>query len=1347
LIFFLSQPASSYNRDLRPFRLETNEHPRQTFRGMSMSIRPWIQGFRNRIRLSSVKRAHRERQGHPSRQHIEKMEQRTLLSAQVLVLDGTLQIVTDAGEDVTVRIDPGFSLNVQVLIDGVAAGAVQSLAANTVTDIEIVTGDDDNVIDISGVTSADFTVLRSIIIDAGDGNDTITGTTDFADNISGGDGNDTITVTGGLNTLSGGDGNDIITGGADADSIDAGDGDDNVMGNGGDDFIIGDDGNDTIDGGDGADSIAAGNGSDQVMGGLGNDTLSGDVGTDTVSGGDGDDFVYGGGGADTLTGDLGDDTMIGHGGNDSVDGGAGMDSLSGRGGKDTLFGGDDDDEVSGDLGDDLVQGGAGSDLLLGGGGNDTMFDDSSTSSGVGVTVINDDTILGNGGDDTLFSRSGADSLVGGAGNDLIDARTLTVSINDIRIDPEGDAGTTQTATFTVTLTVPSTQTIVVDFATSSDGTLTGGTASAGTDYIAAMNQIVFLPGQVSQPINITILGDDVDESDEETFFVNLTNATNATIFDGLGEGRIIDDDTGGISNLDVFLLFDDTLSFNSATTSVQTAFASIITNLQTNFPNADLAFGVGRFEAYTGGGFFGGGTEQPFILNQPLISTATPQFQLAIDAALNRNAPAIGQGEETIFEALLQIALGAGFDGNGDGDTVDNGPAGLFTTQTNNNPVGDIPAYSTFVNDLLGDPMGPILDPTVPVASVTNGVGFRPGARHIVLLATDSDTVVHEDDGQAVYTGANSSMEPAATFAGGIRATPNGAGAGIQATIDALIAAGIEVITLGEGGGGGPFGGMTAEAELRAISLLTGTLNNTSMPIENNITPGPSADDIQPGEPLYFEIDQNDPVGLADAIVEGITGAVGNVIPPPPPAPPVIMNVGNQNDTMDGSDGRDTIFANDSDDLIVGGGGDDLVDAGGGDDFIYGGSGGDTLTGGAGDDSIFGQGGQDLLDGGDGEDELVWRGLGDGRDTVIGGNGGDLLSVNTSDDTNILTVDQDMMDRLVISEGTASVTVDSTVASVNINAGGGNDSVTVNNVSGVGLMELQINGDAGNDVVDASATALGLLRLEISGGIGDDILTGSQGDDVIHGNENNDMIFGGMGNDTLNGNAGDDAADGQGGDDSIDGGDGNDNLLGGEGNDFLDGGFGNDFADGGRGDDTLMGGFGNDALIGSFGNDSLDGGIGRDFLAGGTGDDFLDGGRNNDTIRGHSGNDTIVGGHGDDSISGDGGDDELVGGDGDDTIFGGNGNDGLAGNDGNDFLQGDQGSDTISGGDGDDNLIGGGGRDTLLGGDGADTLNGNGGRDVGAFGEGADFLPAINIEVLDEEFVLSAKMMQSLDGV
>lgn len=128
-------------------------------------------------------------------------------------------------------------------------------------------------------------------------------------------------------------------------------------------------------------------------------------------------------------------------------------------------------------------------------------------------------------------------------------------------------------------------------------------------------------------VNVPVLGDTLDESDEETLFLNLTAAMNATIFDNLGDGRIVDDDNAAIQSLDVVLLFDDTLSFSAVGPAVQAAFASVITQLQTNFPGASLAFGVSRFENYSTNS-----SGLPFILNQPLITTTTPQFQIAIDA-------------------------------------------------------------------------------------------------------------------------------------------------------------------------------------------------------------------------------------------------------------------------------------------------------------------------------------------------------------------------------------------------------------------------------------------------------------------------------------------------------------------------------------------------------------------------------------------------------------------------------------------------------------------------------------------------------------------------------------------
>jgi len=100
---------------------------------------------------------------------------------------------------------------------------------------------------------------------------------------------------------------------------------------------------------------------------------------------------------------------------------------------------------------------------------------------------------------------------------------------------EGDAGTTP-ATFTVTLSNPTTQTVTVDYQT------TGGSAASGTDFQPASGTLTFNPLVTSLPINVDVAGDTVDESNE-TFTVTLSNPNaNGAILDGTATGTITDDD-------------------------------------------------------------------------------------------------------------------------------------------------------------------------------------------------------------------------------------------------------------------------------------------------------------------------------------------------------------------------------------------------------------------------------------------------------------------------------------------------------------------------------------------------------------------------------------------------------------------------------------------------------------------------------------------------------------------------------------------------------------------------------------------------------------------------------------
>ena len=114
----------------------------------------------------------------------------------------------------------------------------------------------------------------------------------------------------------------------------------------------------------------------------------------------------------------------------------------------------------------------------------------------------------------------------------------TLSITDETVT-EGDDGTTD-ATFTVSLSAASASTVTVDYATQDDS------ANAPGDYGATSGTLTFAPEDTTEEITVSVSGDEVDEVDE-TFFVELSRPTNATISDGRGGGTITDDDTAGIT--------------------------------------------------------------------------------------------------------------------------------------------------------------------------------------------------------------------------------------------------------------------------------------------------------------------------------------------------------------------------------------------------------------------------------------------------------------------------------------------------------------------------------------------------------------------------------------------------------------------------------------------------------------------------------------------------------------------------------------------------------------------------------------------------------------------------------
>lgn len=122
----------------------------------------------------------------------------------------------------------------------------------------------------------------------------------------------------------------------------------------------------------------------------------------------------------------------------------------------------------------------------------------------------------------------------GLGTILDNDPSPALSVNDVTIS-EADSGTA-IATFDVTLSAPSSLSVTLLVSTA-DGTATGG-----LDYGVLPRTITFAPGETSQTIAIPIVHDLLDE-DDETFFVNLSDPTNATVDDAQGVGTIVDDDS------------------------------------------------------------------------------------------------------------------------------------------------------------------------------------------------------------------------------------------------------------------------------------------------------------------------------------------------------------------------------------------------------------------------------------------------------------------------------------------------------------------------------------------------------------------------------------------------------------------------------------------------------------------------------------------------------------------------------------------------------------------------------------------------------------------------------------
>lgn len=214
------------------------------------------------------------------------------------------------------------------------------------------------------------------------------------------------------------------------------------------------------------------------------------------------------------------------------------------------------------------------------------FSAGQTSKTVSVTISGDTTYESDEG--FFLNLSGASGATiadqQGIGTITNDDAVSAISIDDVSI-VEGNSGT-KTASFTVSLSAPSSLTTTV-LVNTADNTAT----TADSDYVAISNQLVtFNPGQTSKTISVTINGDATAEQ-HESFFVNLTSPTNATIGDGQGIGTIQDDDSLAVSIDDVTITEGNSGTKSAVFTLTLNAVSALTTTVRVDTANSTATAG------------------------------------------------------------------------------------------------------------------------------------------------------------------------------------------------------------------------------------------------------------------------------------------------------------------------------------------------------------------------------------------------------------------------------------------------------------------------------------------------------------------------------------------------------------------------------------------------------------------------------------------------------------------------------------------------------------------------------------------------------------------------------------
>ncbi|HQZ15224.1 MAG TPA: Calx-beta domain-containing protein, partial [Vicinamibacteria bacterium] len=286
-----------------------------------------------------------------------------------------------------------------------------------------------------------------------------------------------------------------------------------------------------------------------------------------------------------------------------------------------------------------------------------------------------------------------------------------VSINDTAV-VEGNAGFVN-ANLTVSLGGPLGSTMTVNYATAD------GTAIAGSDYTATSGTLTFLPGETAKNILVPVAGDTVGEP-AETFFVNLSGSTGASIVDGQGQATILNDDSTAVLSVSPKSVFegDPAATFTVSMTGVPIGTVTV------NYATSDGSAAAGSDYTTTSGTL-------TFTLGQTSKTLSVPILD---DGAV--------EGDETFTVTLSGITGGTLGTAAANGTILNDdfaGPGAWTPTSLTSPPPGrDRPSMVwTGTRALVwggsdgagGYPAGGIFDPTANSWAVMPNTGAPPSGR------------------------------------------------------------------------------------------------------------------------------------------------------------------------------------------------------------------------------------------------------------------------------------------------------------------------------------------------------------------------------------------------------------------------------------------------------------------------------------------------------------------------------------------------------------------------------------------------------------------------------------------